>query len=246
MGGLRKQTPATFLTFAIGTLALMGLPGMSGFFSKEEILGAAYHECGWLFASASFTALLTSFYMTRCVVVAFFGKARTEAASHAHEAPMIMIAPLLLLSIFAIFSGYGFFSGRLQALVPHAEHAEGHLFVMGISIAAVVIGSGLAFFLYNGKDKDPLNIKLFANKFYIDEIYAVIVKVFQDRLAWIVTGLESIFVDGLVARLPAAIACRMGKTARAMQSGQLQGYTFALGLGLLLAIYLVVQVLPRH
>ena len=246
MGGLRKQTPATFLTFAIGTLALMGLPFTSGFFSKEEILGAAHHECSWLFWSSAFTALLTSFYMTRCVVVAFFGKARTEAASHAHEAPMIMVAPLLLLSVFAIFSGYGFFSSRLQAMVPHADHGEGHTFVMAVSIAAVVLGAGLGFFLYNGKDKDPLNIKLFANKFYIDEIYAFIVKVFQDGLAWLVTGLESIFVDGLVARLPTAIACRVGKTARAMQSGQLQGYTFALGLGLLLAIYLVSQVLPRH
>lgn len=246
MGGLSKKTPATFITFVVGTLALMGLPGMSGFFSKEEILGAAYHGCGILFAMAAFTAFLTSFYMTRCVVVAFLGKPRTEHAEHAHEAPMIMIAPLLLLSIFAIFSGYGFFSGPLQALVPHAEHhEEGHSLVMTISILAVVLGAGLAFFLYNGKAKDPLNIKLFANRFYIDEIYAVIVKVFQDRLAWLVTGLDSIFADGLVARLPAAIACKVGKTARAIQSGHLQGYTFALGAGLLLAIYLVVQVMPR-
>jgi NADH-quinone oxidoreductase subunit L len=246
MGGLSKKTPATFITFAIGTLALMGLPGMSGFFSKEEILGAAYHECGYLFAAAAFTALLTSFYMSRCVIVAFFGKARSENADHAHEAPMIMIAPLMLLAIFAVFSGYGFFSDKLQAMVPLAEHSEGHGFVMAVSIAAVVIGAGLAFFLYWGKDKDPLNIKLFANRFYVDEIYAVIVKVFQDRLAWLVTGLDSIFADGLVARLPAAIACRVGKTARAIQSGHLQGYTFVLGAGLLLAIYLVVQVLPKH
>jgi NADH-quinone oxidoreductase subunit L len=246
MGGLSKKVPTTFITFVIGTAALMGIPGLSGFFSKEEILGAAYHECGWLFTAAAFTAFLTSFYMSRCVIVAFFGKARSENADHAHEAPLIMTAPLMLLSVFAIASGYGFFSDKLQALVPHAEHAEGHGLVMGVSIAAVVIGAGLAFFLYNGKDKDPLNIKLFANRFYVDEIYAVIVKVFQDRLAWIVSGLESIFADGLVARLPAAIACRVGKTARAIQSGHLQGYTFALGAGLLLAIYLVVQVLPKH
>jgi NADH-quinone oxidoreductase subunit L len=224
----------------------MGIPLTSGFFSKEEILGAAYHECGYLFTAAAFTAMLTSFYMSRCVIVAFFGKARSENADHAHEAPLIMTAPLMLLSIFALLSGYGFFSDKLQALVPHAEHAEGHGIVMGVSIAAVVIGAGLAFFLYSGKDKDPLNIKLFANRFYIDEIYAVIVKVFQDRLAWIVSGLESIFADGLVARLPAAIACRVGKTARLIQSGHLQGYTFVLGAGLILAIYLVVQVLPKH
>jgi NADH-quinone oxidoreductase subunit L len=230
----------------------MGFPYVtSGFYSKEEILSAALdpeHGCNILFGVASFTALLTSFYMTRCVIVAFFGKARSEDADHAHEAPMIMIAPLLLLALFAIASGSGLFTSRLNAMVPQVEH-EGHGALIA-SVLALLIGSGSSFYLYWGKDKDPLAgnavSRLLANKFYVDEIYAWIVKVFQDRLAWLVTGLESIFADGLVARLPTAIACRIGKAARAMQSGQLQGYTFVLGLGLLLTIYLVVQVLPKH
>ena len=240
MGGLSKYTPVTFVTFVIGTAALMGVPYVtSGFYSKEGILGAAYEHCGWLFASSVLTAFLTSFYMTRCVVVTFLGKPRSDNASHAHEAPIKMTGPLMLLAVFAILSGFSIFTTPLQAMVPH-EHSD--WVVVACSITALVAGSGLSFFLYNGKDKDPLNIPLFANKFYIDEIYAVIVKVFQDRVAWIVTGLDSIFSDGLVARLPAAIACRVGKAARSLQSGHLQGYTFVLGAGLLLAVYLAVFV----
>lgn len=253
MGGLRTKTPATFLTFVVGTLALMGFPGLSGFFSKEGILGAAYEHCGILFTVAAITALLTGFYMSRCVIVAFFGKARSKDAEHAHEAPMVMIAPLLLLAIFAIASGYPFFYERLHAFHPPEEHGEGGGFVMGISIAAVVIGAGLAYFLYWNKDTDVLTenkltrgvAKLFGNKFYIDEIYGVLVKVFQDRMAWLISGLENLFADGLVARFPAALARSVGRAGRSIQSGQLQGYTFALGAGLLLAIYLVVHVLPR-
>ena len=178
--------------------------------------------------------------MTRCVVVTFFGKARDEGASHAHEAPMIMIVPLMLLAVFSIFSGYGFMADKLQALRPHGHH-EGGGIVMGVSITVFVLGALLGVVLYNGKDKDPLNIPLFANRFYIDQIYAVIVKIFQDRLAWIVSALDTIFADGLVARLPTAIACRIGKTARALQSGQLQGYGFILGAGLVLAVYLAIS-----
>jgi len=243
MGGLQGKTPATFLTFVIGTLALMGFPYVtSGFWSKEAILDVAYHSCGWLFAVAALTAVLTSFYMARCVIVAFFGKARTENADHAHEAPMIMIAPLLLLAIFAIGAGFSPFYKALQAMVPEGHPPPAVLFA---SIGALVIGAGAAFVLYNGKDKDPLNIKLFAKRFYIDEIYAWIVKVFQDRLAWLVTALESIFADGLVARLPAFVAGQVGRVGRALQSGHLQGYTMVLGVGLLVAIYLAIALLPR-
>ena len=243
MGGLRKYTPATFVTFVIGTAALMGFPFItSGFYSKEAVLGAAYEHCSWLFASSVFTAFLTSFYMTRCVVVTFLGKPRSDNASHAHEAPAKMILPLIILAVFAIISAFGFVTTPLQAFVPH-EHKS--VVVMVASILALLAGSGLSFVLYNGKDKDPLNIPLFANKFYIDEIYAVIVKVFQDRLAWVVTALDSVIADGLVARLPAAIACRVGKAARSLQSGHLQTYTFALGAGLLLAVYLAVFVVQH-
>jgi NADH-quinone oxidoreductase subunit L len=243
MGGLAKHMPATTLTFAIGTAALIGVPGLSGFFSKEAILGVAWGECKWLFAIGAFTALLTAFYMTRLFIVAFLGKARSESASHAMEVRLPMLVPLLVLAFLSIFSGYHFLGGPLKAMAVHG-HGEGHYTVMGISIAALLIGVVLAFVLYKGKDKDPVNIKLFANKFYIDEIYAGLIKVFQDGLAWVVTGIEHVLVDGLVARLPAALVAKVGQKARLLQAGQLQGYTFLLGAGVILAIYVIVFVLP--
>ncbi|MCX6852489.1 MAG: NADH-quinone oxidoreductase subunit L [Verrucomicrobia bacterium] len=245
MGGLRKHMPVTFWTFLIGTLALMGLPWItSGFYSKEAILGAAYDSgCSILFHSAALTALLTSFYMMRLVIIAFFGKPRTESAHHATEVPVIMCLPLIALAVFSVLSAWDGFATPLQALKP--AHEPPHATVLFASIAAFIIGTGGAIYLYRGKDKDPISIKLFANKFYFDEIYAVIVRICQDRLAWIVTALERVFVDGLIARLPTAIVARLGAATRLLQGGHLQGYTFLLGGGVIAVIYLVVFVLPR-
>lgn len=245
MGGLRKHMPITFWTFAIGTLALMGLPWLtSGFYSKEAILGAAYDSgCSILFHASTLTAVLTSFYMMRLLIVAFFGKPRTESAHHATEVPMIMLFPLCLLAVFSILSAWDGFATPLQALKP--AHEPPHATVLAASILAFLVGTGAAIYLYRGKDKDPVNIKLFANKFYFDEMYAVIVRVCQDRLAWIVTALERVFVDGLIARLPTAFVARLGAATRMLQGGHLQGYTFLLGGGVIGVVYLVVFVLPR-
>jgi NADH-quinone oxidoreductase subunit L len=244
MGGLRKHMPVTFWTFAIGTAALMGVPFLSGFWSKEAVLGAAYDSgCKVMFLAGAATAALTAFYMTRLLIVAFFGKPRTDSAHHATEAPMVMILPLAILAIFSVLSGYDVLAAPLQAMKP--PHVEGHQTVLFASLAALILGVGAAIYLYRGKDKDPVSIKLFANKFYFDEIYAVIVRVCQDRVAWIVTALERVFVDGIVARLPAAIIARLGAATRMLQGGHLQGYTFLLGGGVIAVVYLLVFVLPR-
>ncbi len=244
MGGLRKHMPVTFITFATGTAALMGVPPLSGFWSKEAVLGTAYDSHSHLlFYGAAITATLTAFYMTRLCIVAFFGKPRSESAHHAVEAPLLMILPLGLLAIFSMLSAWSPFTTFFQAMEP--EHVPGHDTVLWASIAALLIGAGASIFIYRGKDRDPVSIPLFANKFYFDEIYAVIVRVFQDRLAWLVTGLERIFVDGLVARLPAYIVARIGNATRLLQGGHLQGYTFLLGGGIIAVIYLLVFVLPR-
>lgn len=250
MGGLARHMPVTFVTFLIGTASLMGVPFItSGFWSKEAILGVAFEVKGGspLFWIGVATALLTSFYMTRMFVIAFLGKPRTDSAHHATEAPVVMILPLVLLAVLTIISPWGWAAKMLQAMKP--DHAETHSTVMIASITALVIGSGLGFILYRGKNSDPLAskglFKLFANKFYFDEIYAVLVKVLQDGVAWLVTGLERIFVDGIVARLPSFAARRIGSAARVLTGGHLQGYTFLLGAGLLLVIYLAIFVLPQ-
>ena len=244
MGGLRKHMPVTFWTFAIGTAALMGVPFFSGFWSKEAVLGVAFDSgCKVLFFAGAATAALTAFYMTRLLIVAFFGKPRTDSAHHATEAPMIMILPLAILAIFSVLSGYDILATPLQAMKP--PHVEGHQTVLWASLIALAVGVSGAIYLYRGKDKDPVSIKLFANKFYFDEIYAVIIRICQDRLAWVVNALERIVVDGLVARLPTAIVARLGAATRMLQGGHLQGYTFLLGSGVIAVVYLVVFVLPR-
>jgi NADH-quinone oxidoreductase subunit L len=156
-----------------------------------------------------------------------------------------MVAPLLILSVMSLVSAIPWLSHKLQAMAPHGHHSDAHWLIVGISITALLVGVGGAFKVYAGKDADPLKLTLLANRFYFDEVYAVIIKYAQDRFAWIITGIERIFVDGLVARLPAAIACRIGSAARSLQSGHLQGYTFLLGAGIILAVYLAVFVLPR-
>jgi NADH-quinone oxidoreductase subunit L len=252
MGGLKDKMPVTFYTFVIGTAALMGVPMTSGFFSKDAILAAALGTHGSipLFIIGVFTALLTAFYMTRLVIVVFMGKSRTKHADHAHESPLLMIIPLGILAIPSLISSW--LAGPLQAMEPESHGAAHHGFLnphniaVICSIAVVVIGFLLGSKFYRGKDKDPLNIPLFANKFYFDEFYTGLVKYGQDRLAWLVNGLESIFVDGLTVRLPAALARSSGNVLRRIQSGGLQAYTFILGLGIVIAVYLAVYASSKH
>ncbi|MBI3192050.1 MAG: NADH-quinone oxidoreductase subunit L, partial [Pedosphaera parvula] len=99
MGGLKSKMPTTWWTFLVGTLALCGAPPFSGFFSKDDILLAAYKHSPVLFAVAWFVAILTTFYMCRLVFVAFLGPVKSEAAGHAHESPRVMTWPLRLLAI---------------------------------------------------------------------------------------------------------------------------------------------------
>ncbi len=245
MGGLRRALPVTFVTFAIGTAALMGVPGTSGFFSKEGILAVAYGHSKFLFVIGLFTAFLTAFYMTRLVIVVFNGKPRSKDASHAHEAPFVMLLPLLLLAVPSLVSGYGLLSGPLQAMVPHAEH-EGGQIVMICSIVVLLAGFLTGSRLYTNKEKDPLNIPLFANKFYIDEIYAWIIKYGQDRVAWIVNAIEKIFVDGLLVLFPSSLAAGLGNLMRRVQTGSLQGYTFVLGLGIIAVVYVMLFATAKH
>ena len=99
MGNLRKKMPITFWTFLIGALALSGVPPFSGFYSKDSILAQALEQKNYLlFAVAVFVAGLTAFYTFRLFFVVFFGKEKSEAASHAHESPLVMTLPLVVLA----------------------------------------------------------------------------------------------------------------------------------------------------
>ena len=125
MGGLRKKMPVTFWTFIIGTLALCGVPPFSGFYSKDSILAQALEQKNYpLFVLGVFVAGLTTFYMFRLFFVAFLGKAKTEAAGHAHESPAVMTWPLLVLAVFAVIGGVIGVSEIYAAQFGEAEHTS--------------------------------------------------------------------------------------------------------------------------
>ena len=241
MGGLLKKMPITGFTFLIGTAALIAVPYVTaGFWSKEEILAAAYSGNKALFGIAVFVAFLTTFYMTRAFVVTFLGKTRSENADHAHEVGPLMFIPLLILAVLAIVAGFPTVSNALGAFRPIHEggHAEGHSLILGASIVSLVLGLIAGFVLYKGKDKDPVSIPLFRDRFKIDAFYdKVLVKYFQDAFAAIIHFFDEFLVNGLIVGGSARIAEGFGGLFRRVQGGNLQGYAFVFGLGVILVIY---------
>ncbi len=239
MGGLLKKMPITGLTFALGTAALIAVPFVtSGFYSKEEILAAAYGKNKILFGIAVFVAFLTTYYMARAFVVTFLGKPRSENADHAHEVGPLMFIPLILLACMAI--GSAWLTGPLNAMDPRDPHGhhEGHSIILGASIGSLILGLIAGFALYSGKDKDPVSIPLFRERFFIDRFYDnVVVRYFQDAFAAIVHFFDEFLINGLIVGGSSRIAEGFGGLFRRVQSGNLQGYAFAFGIGVILVIY---------
>ena len=240
MGGLLKKMPITGITFFLGFAALIAVPFTSGFFSKELILEAAHEKQPFLFWIAAFVAVLTPFYMTRLFVIAFLGKAKSDNADHAHEVSPLMFIPLVILSILALIAGYGFVNAYAPAAPEHA--GEFHLnFLFWVSAIALIIGAGAGFIIYAGKDKDPLSIPLFKNRFYIDAIYDnFLVRYFQDAFAAIIHFFDEFLINGLLVGGLSRGAASTGNLFRKLQSGQLQAYSFAFALGVILVIYFTV------
>jgi NADH-quinone oxidoreductase subunit L len=242
MGGLSKSMRWTFATFAIGTLALTGCPGLAGFFSKDLILVAAYQQNIVLFLLAVFTAFLTAFYMTRLLVVVFFGDARTESAGHGHDAPLRMTIPLVVLAVLSVILGY--FGGMLG----HDMHEElealhsgpGSTLAMILGTLAFLIGTASGALLYLGKHKDPIFIPPFKNKFYFDELYAALIAGTQELLAKIGAFADKWIIDGLFVRVSSGAVWGLGFGLRLFQFGNLQAYAFLFGVGVVAMIYFMV------
>ena len=242
MGGLKAKMPVTFATFAACTAALIAVPLTSGWWSKEAILDAAWEHNKLLFISAAFTALLTAFYMTRLVVVTFFGKARDEhGAGHAHEVPGLMQLPLVILAVLGLAAGFfGFLSTGVLG-DEFKEFAHIHIGVPAIvSLITLVAGAGLAWKLYSGRDTDPVNIKAFTNKFYFDELYAKLIAICQDGVAAVVKVFDALLIDGAGVGGAKSLATNAGNALRRIQSGNLQAYAFLFGLGVLVIVFLAL------
>lgn len=237
MGGLRSRMPASCLLMLVGALALAGMPFFSGSFSKDLILAWAASSNRTLFWIAAFTVGLTAFYTTRLFLVTFLGRARSQSSEHAQESPAVMVLPMLILAVPAIFSGYPivrkfFFPG---AEPPHPE--IGPLIPIGFFLAGLVAAVAL---YWRGPAQDPLRIPVFANRFYIDTIYDWGVHKCQDALASGVSWIDRYVINSICVRGAARVIWILGFLVRYLQLGNLQTYTCFFGIGVVLfLIYLL-------
>ncbi len=237
MGGLSKKLPITFVTFGVGALALIGCPPFSGFFSKDAILALAYEHNMPIFAVALFTAFLTAFYVIRMLVIAFFGNPRSDIARESRESPPVMIMPLILLALLATLGGFGFFARNFLAL-PVENHIAS--FVPALAVIALIAGSGLAVAIYRQQETDPVDVKLLRHKFYFDEFYSWLIHWTQELLARVAAFVDRWIIDAGAVGGSSRGTWGVGALLRLLQVGNLQGYAFLFGLGVVALIYFVL------
>ena len=257
MGGLRKKLPVTFAAMTIGVLAIAGIPPFAGFFSKDEILAAAAAVSTPLYVLAVVTAFMTAFYMARLLFVTFMGEpASREAYDHAHEVGWFMRLPLLVLAVLSVFSGmWGHIFGFGEWVRFGAAAHEGiDWAIAGSSTVLAVLAMGLAWKIYVAKswDADELAARcgilyrLSFHKFYIDEIYAALIKVLVDGIARVLYWLDVYIVDGIVNGLGGAVRLASGWLSPA-ENGQAQSYAgvYLCGVIILLAygVYFAAKIM---
>ena len=252
MGGLGKHMGITQATFLIGCLAISGIPGLSGFFSKDAILSEAFAYNPMFYILGIGAAMMTAFYMFRLYFLTFRGSFRgtEEQHHHLHESPAAITIPLIVLAILSIVGGY---VGLPEVMSEHnainsflspvvRNFGEHHLAVgtewalMGVSVIASVIMIGLAFSI-NKKPKFEPNKGLalaLENKWYVDELYATIVtKPLQLFSEFLDKYAERRGIDGLVNGVGKSVRWG-GDRLRLLQSGQVGFYIFIMVLGMVL------------
>lgn len=237
MGGLARNLPITFLTFAVGTLALIGCPPFAGFFSKDAILALAYARNVPVFVFALFTAALTAFYMARLFIVVFLGKPRSADAKSSDEAPFVMLVPLIILAILSTVGGFSFFA-RQFVVVPHER--EVIIFVPALAIGAMIVGLGSSFALYRNQTSELLDAELLRRRFYIDDFYDWLINSTQELLARIAAFIDRWIIDAGGVRGVTGGTWGSGALLRLLQVGNLQAYSFLFGLGIVFLIYFTV------
>jgi len=238
MGGLWKKMPVTFVTFLIATLAICGVPFLSGYFSKDAILALAWHANPGVFFILAFTSLLTATYMGRIIFVAFLGKPRTEKVEHAHESRFDMLFALCVLAVGAILAGYtGLYPHSLahyfESTVAEPKGSE-HLAMIALSTALSLGGLFIAYLLYyrptRSDDvfarKSPSLYGLLGAKYHFDDLYLFYVKSVQQRIANIVTILEHVLIQGVCVRGSGGVAGLIGIAARRSHTGYLGDYLY--------------------
>ena len=246
MGGLRKYLPVTHMTFLIACLTIAGIPPLSGFFSKDEILAAAFHSNKILFAVEYAVAGLTAFYMFRLYFSVFWGR-DTSYHHTPHEAPLTMTIPLIVLAIGSVVTGFIPFN---KLVTSDGKIFESEL-EMAIAIPSVLIGLlgiVIAYVMYRKESAIPdklavtfkYSYKWAFNKFYIDELYLFVTKKIIFRyIAEPVAWFDRHVVDAtmnMIATVTQSVSFRI----RGFQSGQLQKYAFVFITGAIMLAILFI------
>jgi NADH-quinone oxidoreductase subunit L len=266
LGGLRRVMPITFATTMAAWLAIIGFPFTSGFYSKDQILGAAFEHGGvGLFAwvVGVLTAGLTSFYMSRLVFLTFFGEPRWPRGRHPHESPPVMTLPLVVLGLLALvagpllstFTGVG---GRIQRFLepllgtPPAtgETIQRAVWLSVLATAVAFAGAGVAWYLYGGAAARWLGLReryagawrVVANKLYVDELYELLTVRLGGALARALAGpVDEGIIDGTVNGVAHEIAVA-ARRSRRLQTGFVRTYAVGVLVGaVLLLAFLVLR-----
>lgn len=243
-GGLLKKMPVTGWTFIIGGLAIAGIPPFAGFWSKDEILTATL-QSGHpvLFAMAAFTAFLTAFYIWRMIFLVFFRDENPEI--HAHESPWMMTVPLMVLAFLATVGGlvgtpwYNLWGEWIRS--GQAHHAAPNYAVMAGSVLLGLAGIVLAYnnYVRNIESAEKLSkrfgilYKLSYHKFYIDEIYLWLIRIFVDGTGRIISWFDVHVVDGIIVNGAGAFFRITGTALRFAETGRIQNYALIFFLGVL-------------
>jgi len=257
MGGLGKRMPITSLTCLVGALALSGIFPLSGFWSKDAVLAAIWssrlpgHQVMFVFALIGVS--LTAFYMFRLWFVTFTGRPRTEAAEHAHEAPLVMTVPLLLLAFIAVIAGalrlhVPFTHGGIAEVIYYRREPETtSALVIAGSFLCAVAGIGVAWAAYRAEHissaafnaRFPGVFQLLKNAWYLNrawELFATRVVIAGSALA---AWFDRHVVDGMVNAV--AWLCGAGsRELRRLQTGQVQLYAFVIVLGIVAALIAIL------
>lgn len=248
MGGLQGHMRTTFWVYLVGALALAGIAPLAGFFSKDEILAAAFQHTPALFGLLIVSAFLTAFYMGRQIFLVFFGKARSTAAEHASENPAIITVPLIILAVLSILGGALNLPGVytlehwLEESLAHTPKVEFMAWVALSSLAVALAGLFLAWLVYSQrrmpfKDTDPLARylgKLFTaiyNKWWVDELYqAVVLRPYRRLAEFLAQPVDVGVIDGIANGL-GTVSRSVAERLRRFENGYVRSYALTILIG---------------
>ncbi|PSM38812.1 NADH-quinone oxidoreductase subunit L [Streptomyces dioscori] len=263
-GGLRKHMPVTFVTFGLGYLAIIGFPGLSGFFSKDKIIEAAFAKGGtegWILGSVALLgAAITAFYMTRVMLMTFFGEKRWQPDEkgnepHPHESPRSMTIPMIVLAFGSVFAGgfFGIGDRFLHWLEPVTEHAHGHppIGATAITLSTVtvmIVGVGLAYLQYGRRPvpvvapRGSLLTRAARRDLLQDDFNHVVLVRGGEHLTRSLVYVDHTLVDGVVNGTAASMGGLSGRL-RKLQNGYARSYAVSMfgGAAILIAATLLMR-----